>query len=102
MGNLYENQKCLGRHLLRPKPCKNRRLLRNPGIRNQKAGENSHHITAYSNWFWVSFVDIGKDERIKSVKEVDLKDKRQDQPSGNREFTIHDPGGYNLVIFKRK
>src|SRR5690242_20375289 len=24
-----------------------------------------HHITAYSNWFWIDFLAIGKDERAK-------------------------------------
>ena len=88
------------------------------------------HITAYSNWFWVDFLAIGKDERTKtdqaatnkgvgvlaylSVDNVDefhqylvskkLKtgSKPQDQPWGNREFILRDPDGYNLVIFKRK
>ena len=91
----------------------------------------SNHITAYSNWFWIDFLAIGKDERTNSkdgitlpntgariclylsVDEVDefhkyllskkLKpSKPQDRPWGNREFSLRDPDGYNLVIFKRK
>jgi catechol 2,3-dioxygenase-like lactoylglutathione lyase family enzyme len=89
-----------------------------------------NHITAYSNWFWIDFLAIGKDERAKtstaatgkgedaliylSVDDVDefhqdlvskkLKPltKPQDQPWGNREFILRDPDGYKLVIFKRK
>jgi len=88
------------------------------------------HVTAYSNWFWIDFIAIGKDVRAKkdakltqkgagvmfylSVDDVDgfhaallaqgLKpaSKPQDQPWGNREFLLRDPDGYNLVIFKRK
>ena len=84
-----------------------------------------NHIAAYSNWFWIDFLAIGKDERAKpergdgtllylSVEDVDkfheyLISKKlkpvthpQDQPWGNREFIIRDPDGYELVIFKRK
>jgi catechol 2,3-dioxygenase-like lactoylglutathione lyase family enzyme len=92
----------------------------------------SDHMTAYSNWFWIDFLAIGKDERTKSSKDVKSADrgaglflylsvddvdgfhkellakglkastKPQDQPWGNREFIILDPDGYKLVIFKRK
>jgi catechol 2,3-dioxygenase-like lactoylglutathione lyase family enzyme len=90
----------------------------------------TNHITAYSNWFWIDFLAIGKDERARastdaagkgedvliylSVEDVDefhqdllskkLKPltKPQDQPWGNREFLLRDPDGYKLVIFKRK
>jgi catechol 2,3-dioxygenase-like lactoylglutathione lyase family enzyme len=90
----------------------------------------SNHLTVYSNWFWIDFLVIGKDERTKS-KEAELPNKGaglylylsvdnvdefhqylvskklkpsrpQDQPWGNREFTLRDPDGYNLVVFKRK
>jgi uncharacterized glyoxalase superfamily protein PhnB len=93
--------------------------------------KESNHITVYSNWFWMDFVAIDKDKRVAlteaeklgskgagmfvylSVDDVDefhkellskgLKPstKPQDQPWGNREFTLTDPDGYNLVIFKR-
>jgi|SRR6476661_954298 len=90
----------------------------------------TNHITAYSNWFWIDFLAIGKDQRAKasidtarkgsdvliylSVEDVDefhqdLLSKKlkpatqpQDQPWGNREFVLRDPDGYTLVIFKRK
>jgi catechol 2,3-dioxygenase-like lactoylglutathione lyase family enzyme len=92
----------------------------------------SNHITAYSNWFWIDFLAIGKDERAKSGTDTKPADKGadlllylsvddvddshqallaaglqpsagpQNQPWGNREFLIRDPDGYSLVIFKRK
>lgn len=92
----------------------------------------SSHVTAYSNWFWIDFIRIDKDERAKSAQGLELAHrgtgiyiylsvdnvdefheyliskkikpctKPQDQPWGNREFLIRDPDGYNLVIFKRK
>ena len=87
--------------------------------------QDATHATLYSNWYWIDFLVIGKDERAKaengagtllylSVDNVDefhaylisnkLKPatKPQDQPWGNREFIIRDPDGYELVIFKRK
>jgi catechol 2,3-dioxygenase-like lactoylglutathione lyase family enzyme len=93
------------------------------GFENKK--QDATHATLYSNWFWIDFLVIGKDERAKpekgagtllylSVDNVDefheylvskkLKPvtKPQDQPWGNREFIIRDPDGYNLIIFKRK
>jgi catechol 2,3-dioxygenase-like lactoylglutathione lyase family enzyme len=90
------------------------------------------HITAYSNWFWMDFLAIAKNERAEFTKGADLSEKGaglfiylsvdnvdefhkyllskglkpstkpQDQPWGNREFILRDPDGYNLVIFKRK
>ncbi len=92
----------------------------------------SSHITVYSNWFWIDFLAIGKDERAEFTTGADLSNKGagtflylsvdnvgefykellskglkpstkpQDQPWGNREFILRDPDGYNLVIFKRK
>jgi catechol 2,3-dioxygenase-like lactoylglutathione lyase family enzyme len=90
----------------------------------------TNHITAYSNWFWIDFLAIGKDERTKTSepaagkgagvliylsvddvnaihqylvsKKIRPLTKPQDQPWGNREFSLRDPDGYNLVIFKRK
>lgn len=92
----------------------------------------SNHITAYSNWFWIDFLAIGKDERTKSEDGIESTDRGagiclylsvenvdefhkylisqklkpstspEDQPWGNREFLIQDPDGYKLVIFKRK
>lgn len=90
------------------------------------------HITAYSNWFWIDFLSIAKDERTAFTKGIDLSNKGagmflylsvdnvdefyeglrskgiksltrpEDQPWGNREFILRDPDGYRLVIFKRK
>ncbi len=92
----------------------------------------SDHITAYSNWFWMDFLAIDKNERAEFTKGVDLGNKGAgvfiylsvdnvdefhaallskglqpatmpaNQPWGNREFILRDPDGYNLVIFKRK
>lgn len=92
----------------------------------------TNHVTAYSNWFWIDFLSIAKDERTSFTKGVDLSNKGagmflymsvdnvdefhahllskgikpltrpQDQPWGNREFILRDPDGYRLVIFKRK
>jgi catechol 2,3-dioxygenase-like lactoylglutathione lyase family enzyme len=36
------------------------------------------------------------------IRKREAKTKPQDQPWGNREFMLHDPDGYHLVIFKRK
>ena len=94
--------------------------------------QETDHITVYSNWFWIDFLSMDKAERpgygntadlenkgngiliYLSVDDVDefykelqsngLKPKTQpsNQPWGNREFILHDPDGYKLVIFKRK
>jgi catechol 2,3-dioxygenase-like lactoylglutathione lyase family enzyme len=90
------------------------------------------HATVYSNWFWIDFIAAAKEDRPVYKKAVRLSDKAagpfiyisvddvdgfykellskgikpsskpQDWPTGNREFILHDPDGYNLVIFKRK
>jgi uncharacterized glyoxalase superfamily protein PhnB len=92
----------------------------------------THHVTAYSNWFWVDFLAISKNKREEFTKGEELSNpgagvflylsvdnvdefhqylvskkiktstKPQDQPWGNREFMLRDPDGYHLVIFKRK
>lgn len=94
--------------------------------------QDPNHATLYSNWFWIDFLDITKNERVEFAKDADMMNKGsgiflylsvdnvdefhkyliakklkpstkpQDQPWGNREFIIRDPDGYNLVIFKRK
>src|SRR5262245_4279512 len=28
------------------------------------------HVTVYSNWFWIDFLAIGKDERTRSMTEI--------------------------------
>lgn len=90
------------------------------------------HISAYSNWFWIDFWLDSKDNRRTLSSQADLKSRGggvsiflsvddvdgfhkalkakgmkpagapADEPSGNREFVVRDPDGYNLVIFKRK
>ena len=35
----------------------------------------SNHITAYSNWFWMDFLAIAKDERAAFTKGADLSNK---------------------------
>ena len=92
----------------------------------------SNHITAYSNWFWMDFLAMDKEEKSEFKKEAKLGNKGagqflylsvenvdefhkylrskglkpssepRDWPWGNREFVIRDPDGYKLVIFKRK
>ena len=93
--------------------------------------QDASHATLYSNWFWIDFLAIAKNERAEFTKVTDLSSKGggsflylsvddvdevhkellskglkpstkpQDQPWGNREFILRDPDGYNLVIFKR-
>ena len=94
--------------------------------------KEADHATLYSNWFWIDFLVIAKNERAAFTKGADLTNKGagvflylsvddvdeshksllakglkpstkpQDQSWGNREFMLRDPDGYNLVIFKRK
>src|SRR5690348_2358875 len=84
------------------------------------------HAALYSNWFWIDFLAIARNERPDFTKGADLekkgagvflylsvddvdvfhkeliakgvkpKTKPQDQPWGNREFLLRDPDGYNL------
>lgn len=100
------------------------------GFKTRK--RDTTHITLYSNWFWIDFLAIDKEERSEFRKEARLSSKGagiflylsvenvdefhrgllskglnpssepKDQPWGNREFIIRDPDGYKLVIFKRK
>jgi len=90
------------------------------------------HITAYSNWFWIDFIASAREARAGyqkeaassskgagqfiyvSVEDVDAfykgltakgikpQNEPRDWPSGNREFVLQDPDGYNLAIFRRK
>ena len=100
------------------------------GLETKK--RDTTHVTLYSNWFWIDFLAIEKEERAEFREEAGLSSKGtgiflylsvesvdefhkellskglkpssepQDQPWGNREFMILDPDGYKLVIFKRK
>jgi catechol 2,3-dioxygenase-like lactoylglutathione lyase family enzyme len=93
--------------------------------------KESNHATVYSNWFWIDLIVAGREGRAEykkaaglakkgggilvflSVDDVDafhkyLRSKGikalsepRDWPSGNREFMVRDPDGYNLVVFKR-
>jgi catechol 2,3-dioxygenase-like lactoylglutathione lyase family enzyme len=90
------------------------------GFRRGK--EEPDRVTFYVNWFFVTFVaqetdapqkgagvylhvkvdDVeGFHEGVlsKGLKPEGAPDKR---PSGNREFVLRDPDGYNLVFFQKK
>lgn len=90
------------------------------------------HISAYSNWFWIDFILVEREERPSYIQEarasergagvllylsVDNVDETYQEmltagtktagephnsPYGNREFILYDPDGYRLAIFKRK
>lgn len=90
------------------------------------------HISIRLNWFWIDFHPQDKKDIPHFQKEKNLTNKGaglflyisvddvdefyeglckkglkpasrpEDMPWGNREFAIHDPDGYKLVIFKRK
>lgn len=92
----------------------------------------ANHATGYSNWFWIDFLSVNKEDKPKFKEEANLNNKGaglyiylsvdnvdefyrhllsrglkpssepRDWPWGNREFVIRDPDGYKLVIFKRK
>jgi catechol 2,3-dioxygenase-like lactoylglutathione lyase family enzyme len=91
------------------------------GFRRGK--EESDRITFYVNWFFVTLVAHDQaDERAKGaglfvyIKVDDVEDFHravlsnglkpasdpERQPSGNREFVVQDPDGYNLVFFQKK
>ena len=91
------------------------------GFRRGK--EESDRVTFYVNWFFVTlvsdsesevparggglFINIKVDdveEFHKAVLSKGLKPvgEPERQPSGNREFVLRDPDGYNLVFFQKK
>ena len=90
------------------------------GFRRGKEGEG--RVTFYVNWFFVTFVAQEAEAPNKGsgvylyVKVDDVEDfhqallsngmkpegEPQKQPSGNREFVLRDPDGYNLVFFQKK
>jgi catechol 2,3-dioxygenase-like lactoylglutathione lyase family enzyme len=91
------------------------------GFRRGK--EESDRVTFYVNWFFVTlvaqdqtapeakgaglFVYVKVDdveEFHKAVVSKGLKPvgEPERQPSGNREFVLRDPDGYNLVFFQKK
>jgi catechol 2,3-dioxygenase-like lactoylglutathione lyase family enzyme len=91
------------------------------GFRRGK--EESDRVTFYVNWFFVTLVaqdqtEVGaKGEGLSLyIKVDDVEDfhkavlskglkpagEPERQPSGNREFVLRDPDGYNLVFFQKK
>jgi catechol 2,3-dioxygenase-like lactoylglutathione lyase family enzyme len=108
---------------------KTARFYKTLGFDHKK--RDPHHMPVYSNWFWIDFRSIDKEENPEFRKAASLKNKGaglhvylsvddvdafhrgllskglkpagkpEAQPWGNREFVIRDPDGYKLVIFKR-
>jgi catechol 2,3-dioxygenase-like lactoylglutathione lyase family enzyme len=91
------------------------------GFRRGK--EESDRVTFYVNWFFVTLVAQDQaevptkgagvflyikvddvEEFHKAVLSNGLKPagEPERQPSGNREFVLRDPDGYNLVFFQKK
>jgi catechol 2,3-dioxygenase-like lactoylglutathione lyase family enzyme len=90
------------------------------GFRRGK--DQPDRVTFYVNWFFVTFVPQEVDDAAKGagaflyikVDDVDAAyesvrangmepdGEPQKQPSGNREFLLRDPDGYNLVFFQKK
>jgi catechol 2,3-dioxygenase-like lactoylglutathione lyase family enzyme len=90
------------------------------GFRRGK--EEQDRVTFYVNWFFVTFVAQATEASNKGagvylyVKVDDIADfhqavlsqgmkpegEPQVQPSGNREFVLRDPDGYNVVLFQKK
>jgi catechol 2,3-dioxygenase-like lactoylglutathione lyase family enzyme len=90
------------------------------GFRRGK--EEPGRATYYVNWFFVTFVAEEAELPTKGsgmfvyIKVDDVEDfhksvlangmspesEPQVQPSGNREFVLRDPDGYNLVFFQKK
>ena len=90
------------------------------GFRRGK--EEPGRATFYVNWFFVTFVADEAELAPKGsgmfvyIKVDDVEDfhkgvlaagmkpesEPQAQPTGNREFVLRDPDGYNLVFFRKK
>jgi catechol 2,3-dioxygenase-like lactoylglutathione lyase family enzyme len=91
------------------------------GFRRGK--EESDRVTFYVNWFFVTLVAQDQAEGQTNgagvflyIKVDDVEDfhkallskglkpdgEPERQPSGNREFVLRDPDGYNLVFFQKK
>jgi catechol 2,3-dioxygenase-like lactoylglutathione lyase family enzyme len=100
------------------------------GFRRGK--EDEDHVTFYVNWFFVTFIaqdseadaELRKEARLKRkgsgtflyVKVDGIDDFHEGvvsegmepmgepevRPSGNREFMLRDPDGYNLAFFQKK
>jgi catechol 2,3-dioxygenase-like lactoylglutathione lyase family enzyme len=90
------------------------------GFRRGK--EEGDRVTFYVNWFFVTFVAEETEAPNKGagvflyVKVDDIEEfhagvvskgmkpdgEPEKRPSGNREFVLRDPDGYNLVFFQKK
>jgi catechol 2,3-dioxygenase-like lactoylglutathione lyase family enzyme len=90
------------------------------GFRRGK--EEPDRATFYVNWFFVTFIAQDADTSTKGagmyvyIKVDDIADfhsavvsqgmkpegEPEIRPSGNREFVLRDPDGYNLVFFQKK
>jgi predicted lactoylglutathione lyase len=90
-----------------------------------KRKEEEGRVTLYVNWFFVTFVAQGqgsakpKDKGAGTLLHIKVDDiesfhkavgkqgmkpdaEPQVAPSGNREFTLRDPDGYQLLFFQKK
>jgi catechol 2,3-dioxygenase-like lactoylglutathione lyase family enzyme len=91
------------------------------GFRRGK--EESDRVTFYVNWFFVTLVaqdgteggakgeglslyikvdDVEQFHEAVLSKGLSPAGEPERQPSGNREFVLRDPDGYNLVFFQKK
>jgi predicted enzyme related to lactoylglutathione lyase len=92
------------------------------GFRRGK--EESDRVTFYVNWFFVTLVaedqtknnatkgagvflyikvdDVEESHKAVFSKGLKPSGKPERRPSGNREFMLRDPDGYNLVFFQKK
>jgi catechol 2,3-dioxygenase-like lactoylglutathione lyase family enzyme len=87
------------------------------GFRRGK--ESSDRVTFYVNWFFVTLVaedQTGGEGLFVYIKVDDVDEfhkgllskgmkpvgEPQRRPSGDREFVLRDPDGYNLVFFEKK
>jgi catechol 2,3-dioxygenase-like lactoylglutathione lyase family enzyme len=91
------------------------------GFRRGK--EEPDRVTFYVNWFFVTLVSRDESEiptkgagqslyvKVDDVEEfhkaalskgLNPAGEPERQPSGNREFVLRDPDGYNLVFFQKK
>jgi catechol 2,3-dioxygenase-like lactoylglutathione lyase family enzyme len=92
------------------------------GLGFRRGKEEQDRVTFYVNWFFATFVASeteaqGAGAGVSLYVKVDDVDsfhealvsnglkpegEPQKQPSGNREFVLRDPDGYNLVFFQKK
>jgi catechol 2,3-dioxygenase-like lactoylglutathione lyase family enzyme len=89
----------------------------------RKGKEESDRVTFYVNWFFVTLVAQNRAEfpakgagLLLYIKVDDIEGvhaavlskglepvgEPERQPSGNREFVLRDPDGYNLLFFQKK